>query len=56
MDIISPGYITLILIIAAGIILGKIRLFGFSLDVAGVLFIALILGHFGYFYRMIFFN
>ena len=49
MDFISPGYITLILIVAAGIILGKIKLFGFSLDVAGVLFIALILGHFGYF-------
>ena len=49
MDLLSQGYITLILIVATGIILGRIKLFGFSLDVSGVLFIALVLGHFGYF-------
>ena len=48
MDILDQGYITLILIIATGILLGKVKLFGFSLDVSGVLFIALVLGHFGY--------
>ncbi len=47
-ELFSETYFILILIIALGIILGHIRIRGISLDNSGVLFVALILGHFGY--------
>jgi len=46
-DLLSQTYFALILIIALGIILGNFHLKGISLGNSGVLFIALILGHFG---------
>ena len=48
MEWLNEGYIALFLIITLGIILGKIKIFGFSLDISGVLFVSLILGHFGF--------
>lgn len=48
MDIFKEGYIALFFIVTAGIALGKIKVKGFSLDISGVLFISLIMGHFGY--------
>ncbi len=47
MEWLNEGYIALFLIITLGIILGRIKIFGFSLDISGVLFVSLILGHFG---------
>ena len=48
MEFLKEGYIALFLIITLGIILGKVKIFGFSLDISGVLFVSLILGHFGF--------
>lgn len=54
-DLIGPGHMelasTLVLysfVIAAGIFLGKIKLGGISLGVTFVLFVGIIMGHFGY--------
>ena len=47
MELLSESYLALFLIIALGLILGQIKVRGFSLDVSAVIFIALILGHFG---------
>ncbi|MGL4363957.1 MAG: aspartate:alanine exchanger family transporter [Bacteroidales bacterium] len=40
-------YFVLFLVIALGLIIGRIKIKGFSLDTSAVIFIALLLGHFG---------
>ena len=54
-DLIGPGHTelasTLVLysfVIAAGIFLGKLKIGGISLGVTFVLFVGIIMGHFGY--------
>lgn len=42
------GYFVLFLIITLGIILGNVKFRGFSLDISAVIFVALILGHYGF--------
>jgi putative transport protein len=44
----SEGYFVLFLIITIGIVIGNIRIKGFSLDLSAVIFVALLLGHFGF--------
>ncbi len=46
--LISEEYVVLFLIISLGLILGNIKLKNFSLDVSGVILVALLLGHFGF--------
>jgi len=48
MAIISSEYFILFLIITIGIIIGKIKFFGFNLDSSAVIFVALFFGHFGF--------
>ncbi|NLA25309.1 MAG: transporter [Bacteroidales bacterium] len=48
MDAQVLSYFSLFLIIFLGYFLGKIKVFGISLDVAAVLFVAMFLGHFGF--------
>ena len=45
--ILTQTYFALLLIIALGLMLGHLRVKGISLDISGVLFVALVLGHFG---------
>lgn len=40
--------VLLLLIISLGFLFGRIRLFGFSLEASGILFIAMLFGHFGF--------
>ncbi len=47
MEILSSSYFALFLIVALGFILGRIKIFGLSLDVSAVIFVALIFGHYG---------
>ncbi|MCG6188239.1 aspartate:alanine exchanger family transporter [Maribellus maritimus] len=47
MELLSNSYFALFLIVALGFILGRIKIFGLSLDVSAVIFIALIFGHYG---------
>ena len=54
-DLLMPGNVsiasTLVLysfVIAAGIYIGKLRIFGVSLGVTFVLFVGILMGHFGY--------
>jgi len=47
-DFLHQGYFVLFVIITFGIIVGKIRYKGFSLDSSAVIFVALLLGHWGY--------
>lgn len=47
-QVIFEGYFVLFLIITLGILLGNIRFRGFSLDISAVIFVALILGHYGF--------
>ncbi|MEN8115782.1 MAG: TrkA C-terminal domain-containing protein [Bacteroidota bacterium] len=47
MELLSNSYFALFLIVALGFILGKIKIFGLSLDVSAVIFVALIFGHYG---------
>jgi len=42
------GYFVLFLIITLGIAFGNIKFRGFSLDISAVIFVALLLGHYGY--------
>ena len=42
------GYFVLFLIITLGIILGELKIKGFSLDLSAIIFVALLLGHLGY--------
>jgi len=46
-ELIYEGYFALFLIITGGIMLGNIRFRGFSLDLSAVVFVALIMGHYG---------
>ncbi len=41
------GYIALILILALGLLLGKIKIMGTSLDIAAILIVAIIIGNYG---------
>lgn len=47
-ELLSHGYIALFIIIAFGMIIGRIKIFGFALDISAVIFVALLLGHFGF--------
>ena len=47
-QVVFEGYFVLFLIITLGIVLGNIRFRGFSLDISAVIFVALILGHYGF--------
>lgn len=47
MELLSNSYFALLLIIALGFILGRIKVFGLSLDVSAVIFVALVFGHYG---------
>jgi putative transport protein len=47
-EFISHSYTALFIIIAFGMLIGRIRIFNFSLDISAVIFVALLLGHFGF--------
>ncbi len=47
MELLSNSYFALFLIVALGFILGRIKIFGLSLDVSAVIFVALVFGHYG---------
>ncbi len=47
MSLLNSDYFTLFLIITLGILLGKIKIRGISLDSSAVIFIALLFGHYG---------
>ncbi|GAB1452612.1 TrkA C-terminal domain-containing protein [Draconibacterium sp.] len=47
MELFTNSYFALFVIIALGFILGRIKVFGLSLDVSAVIFVALFFGHFG---------
>jgi putative transport protein len=47
MELLSNSYFALFLIVALGFILGRISVFGLSLDVSAVIFVALVFGHSG---------
>lgn len=46
--LISVSHLALFLIISLGLIVGKASIKGFSLDISAVIFIAMLLGHFGF--------
>lgn len=46
-DLVYEGYFALFLIITLGIMLGNVKFRGFSLDLSAVVFVALIMGHYG---------
>ncbi|MGL4956834.1 MAG: hypothetical protein ACRC9X_06620 [Bacteroidales bacterium] len=45
--LLNQSYFVLFLVIALGLIIGRIKIKGFSLDTSAVIFIALLLGHLG---------
>jgi putative transport protein len=47
LDLLHEPYFALFLIVAAGLVLGNVRICGLSLDVSAVIFVALIFGHYG---------
>ena len=47
MELLTTSYFALFSIVALGFILGRIKIFGLSLDVSAVIFVALVFGHFG---------
>lgn len=47
LELLNTGYFALFLIIAIGIIVGKFKIKGISLDLSAVIFVALVFGHFG---------
>ena len=47
LNLFQSGYFALFVIIAVGYIIGKIKVFGISLDVSAVIFVALVFGYFG---------
>ncbi|PIF05326.1 MAG: transporter [Draconibacterium sp.] len=47
MEILNNSYFALFLIVALGFILGRIKIFGLSLDVSAIIFVALLFGHYG---------
>ena len=46
--LLSEGYVVLFAIISLGIVIGNVKFRGFSLDISAVIFVALLLGHWGY--------
>ena len=46
-NLFQNSYFALFVIIALGYMIGKIKVFGVSLDVSAVIFVALVFGHFG---------
>lgn len=48
MSILTSDYFTLFLIITFGILLGKLKVGGISLDTSAVIFVALLFGHYGF--------
>jgi putative transport protein len=46
-ELIYEGYFALFLIITLGIMLGAVKFRGFSLDLSAVVFVALVMGHYG---------
>lgn len=47
MEVIQSDYFILFAIISIGIMVGRIKIKGFSLDVSAVIFVALVFGHYG---------
>jgi putative transport protein len=47
MELLSNSYFALFVIVALGVILGHIKIFGLSLDVSAIIFVAMVFGHFG---------
>ena len=47
MELLGNSYFALFVIIALGFIVGRIKVFGLSLDVSAVIFVALVFGHYG---------
>ncbi len=47
-QVVFEGYFVLFLIITLGIAIGNIKFKGFSLDISAVIFVALLLGHYGF--------
>ena len=47
MELFSNSYFALFLIILIGFLIGRIKVKGISLDVSGVIFVALVFGHYG---------
>ena len=47
MDLIKNEYVAFFAIVAIGILLGKVKVKGISLDVSAIIFVALVFGHFG---------
>ncbi|MFO8087553.1 MAG: transporter, partial [Bacteroidales bacterium] len=47
-SLINEGYFVLFVIIALGIMLGNLKIKGFSLDLSAVIFVALLAGHWGF--------
>uniref|UniRef100_UPI003217C015 aspartate:alanine exchanger family transporter n=1 Tax=uncultured Draconibacterium sp. TaxID=1573823 RepID=UPI003217C015 len=47
MELLTNSYFALFLIVALGFIVGRIKVFGLSLDVSAVIFVALVFGHYG---------
>jgi putative transport protein len=47
MELLKNEYVAFFVIIAAGILLGKVKVKGISLDVSAIIFVALLFGHFG---------
>lgn len=47
-SLLNEGYFALFVIIAFGIMLGNLKIKGFSLDLSAVIFVALLAGHLGY--------
>jgi putative transport protein len=47
MELLKNEYVAFFVIVAAGILLGKVKIKGVSLDVSAIIFVALLFGHFG---------
>jgi len=47
-NLISVSYLALFLIISLGLLAGRAKIKGFSLDISAVIFIAMLMGHFGF--------
>jgi len=47
MDLLHNPYVAFFLIVALGLLLGKIKIKGISLDVSAIIFVALVFGHYG---------
>ncbi len=47
MNLLSNPYVAFFIIVALGLILGKIKIKGISLDISAIIFVALVFGHYG---------